>query len=108
MVEQTPRHQNSDANNTINRLVDAIAGIATQQRPQAATMLKPVSTKTLIFDGKNDKFELFEDLLHTMLKMQPEMTEAKKPNHFTPIYEKKHFKHSEISVHRTGKLSTTC
>ena len=82
MVEQTPRNQNLDANNSINRLADAIAGMATQQRPQAATMLKPVSTNTLIFDGKNEKFELFEDLFHTMLKMQPEMTEAMKLNHF--------------------------
>ena len=82
VVEQTPRNQNSDANNSINRLADAITGIATQQRPQAATMLKPVSTNTLIFDGKNERFELFEDLFHTMLKMQPEMTEAIKINHF--------------------------
>ena len=82
MVEQTPRNQNSDANNSNNRLADAIAGIATQQRPQAATMLKPVSTNTLIFDGKNEKFELFEDLFHTRLKMQPEMTEAMKNNQF--------------------------
>ena len=82
VAEQTPRNQNSDANNSINRLVDAIAAIATQQRPQAATMLKPVSTNTLTFDGKNEKFELFEDLFHTKLKMQPEMTEAMKINHF--------------------------
>ena len=82
VVEQTPRNQNLDANNSINRLADAIAGITTQQRPQAATMLKPVCTNTLIFDGKNEKFELFEDLFHTMLKMQPEMTEAMKINHF--------------------------
>ena len=82
VVEQTPRNQNSDANNSINRLADAIAGIATQQRPQAATMLKLESTNTLIFDGKNEKFELFKDLVHTMLKMQPEMTEAMKINHF--------------------------
>ena len=82
VVEQTQRKQNSDANNSINRLADAIAGIATQQRPQAAKMLKPVSTSTLIFDGKNEKLELFEDLFHTMLKMQPEMTEAMKINHF--------------------------
>ena len=81
VVEQTPRNQNLDANISFNRLVDAITGIATQQRPQAATMLKPVSTNTLIFDGKNEKFELFEDLFHTMLKMQPEMTEAMKINH---------------------------
>ena len=82
VVEQTPRNQNLDANSSINRLVDAVAGITTQQRPQAATMLKPVSTNTLIFDGKNEKFDLFEDLFHTMLKMQPEMTEAMKINHF--------------------------
>ena len=82
VVEQTPRNQNSDANNSINRLADAIAGIATQQRPQAAIILKAVSTNTLIFDGKNEKFELFEDLFHTMLKMQPEMTKAMKFNHF--------------------------
>ena len=82
MVEQTPRNQNSDANNSINRLADAIAGIATQQRPQAATMLKPVSTNTLIFDGKSEKIGLFEKLFHTMLKMQPEMTKAMKINHF--------------------------
>ena len=78
MVEQTTRNQNSDANNSINRLADAIAGIAAQQRPQAATMLKPVSTNTIIFDGKNEKFELFEDLFHTLREMQPEMTEAMK------------------------------
>ena len=82
VVEQTPRNQNLDASISINRLADAIAGIATQQRPQAATTLKPVSTNTLIFDGKNEKFELFEDLFHTMLKMQPEMTETMKINHF--------------------------
>ena len=82
VVEQTPRNQNLDTNNSINSLADAIAGIATQPRPQAVTMLKPVSTNTLIFDGKNEKFELLEDLFHTMLKMQPEMTEAMKSNHF--------------------------
>ena len=81
-VEQTPTNQNLDANNSISRLADAIAGITIQQRLQAATMLEPVSTNTLIFDGENEKFELFENLFHTMLKMQPEMTEAMKINHF--------------------------
>ena len=82
VVEQIPRNQNSDANNSINRLADAIAVIATQQQPQAATMLKPVSTNTITFDGKNEKFELFEDLFHTILKMPPKVTEAMKINHF--------------------------
>ena len=71
-----------DANNSINRLVEAVAGTATQQRPQAAKMLKPVSTNTLILDGKNDQNERFEDLFHTMLKMQSEITKAKKIIHF--------------------------
>ena len=44
-------------------------------------MLKPVSTNTIILDGKNKKFEVSEDLLHTMLKMQPEMAQAMKTNH---------------------------
>ena len=78
MVEQTPRNQNLDTNNSINTLADANAGVATQQQLQAATMLKLVSTNTLIFDGKKETFELFEDLFHRVLKMQPEMTEAKK------------------------------
>ena len=82
MVEQTPRNQNSDANNSINRLADAIAKTATQRRPQAARTLKPVSANTLKFDGKNGKFNSFEDLFHTKLKRQPEMTEAIKVNHF--------------------------
>ena len=59
VIEQTPRNQHSDANNSINRLADAITGIATQQRPQAATMLKSVSTNTLFFDGNNKKFKYF-------------------------------------------------
>ena len=82
MVEQTPRNKNSEAYNSINRQADAIAGIATQQRPEAATMLKPVSTNTLIFDRKNEKIDLFEDLFHTMRKMQPEMTETMKIYYF--------------------------
>ena len=57
VVEQPPTNQILDANNSINRLADAIVGITTQQRPQATTMLKPVSTNTLIFDGKTEKFE---------------------------------------------------
>ena len=45
-------------------------------------MLKPVSINTIIFDGKKEKVDLFEDPFHTMLKMQSEMMEAKKVNDF--------------------------
>ena len=36
----------------------------------------------MTFDGKSEKFDLFEDLFHTIIKMQPEMTEQMKINHF--------------------------
>ena len=76
-------NQNSDASNSPNWLVDAIARNATQQRPQTTAMLKSVSTNTVSFDGKkNKKFELFENLFHTILKMKREMTETMKINHF--------------------------
>ena len=51
MVEQTPSNQNSDANTSNKRLVDAIAEIVTQEQPQRAPKLKPVSTNTLICHG---------------------------------------------------------
>ena len=63
-------------------VVYAITGMATEQRPYAVKLPKPVSTNKIVFDRKNKKIELFEDLSHTMLKMQPEMTEAMTINHF--------------------------
>ena len=58
-------------------------------RPSAQTlMVRPVSTNTLTFDGKYEKFELFEDLFHTMIQMQPYMTETMKINHFHSLLRK--------------------
>ena len=54
MGECTLRNQNSDSNTSFNRLVEAFAGLATQQRPQAVAMLEAESTGTLIFDGKGE------------------------------------------------------
>ena len=76
MDEYTLKNKNSDSNNSINRLAEAIAGFATQQWPQ------PVSTNTLICLGKNEDFEFFEDLYQTLLKLQPKITEALKINLF--------------------------
>ena len=71
----------------INRLADVIMGI--NNKPSAQTlMVRPVNTTTLIFDGKSEKFELFEDLFHTMIKMQPDMTETMKINHFHSLLRK--------------------
>ena len=45
-------------------------------------MLKPISTNTIVLDGKNEKFELLEHLFHTLRKMQPKMPEAMEINNF--------------------------
>ena len=47
----------------INCLAEVLVGL--NNRPSAQTlMVRPVSTTTLTFDGKSEKFELFEDLSH--------------------------------------------
>ena len=50
--------------------------------------IRPVQTTPMTFDGKSKKFELFEDLFHTMIKMQPAMTEQMKINHFHSLLRK--------------------
>ena len=71
----------------INRLAEVLVGM--NNRPSAQTlMVRPVSTTTQTFDGKSEKFELFEDLFHTMIKMQPDMTETMKRNHFQSLLRK--------------------
>ena len=58
-------------------------------RPSAQTlMVRPVSTTTLTVDGKSENFELFEDLFHTMIEMQPDMTKTMKINHFHSLLRK--------------------
>ena len=82
--ETTPSSTSPDP---INRLAEVLVGM--NNRPSAQTlMVRPVSTTTLTFDGKSEKFELFEDLFHTMIKMQPDMTEAMKINHFHSLLRK--------------------
>ena len=72
----------------ITRLGEVL--VSMNNRPSAQTLLvRPVSTTTLTFDGKSEKFELFEDLFHIMTKMQPDMTEAMKINHFHSLLQKK-------------------
>ena len=61
IVEQPPKNWNSDSNNSYRQLVEATGGSASQQQPQAVTMLKPISTNTLKFDSKNDNFEILGD-----------------------------------------------
>ena len=71
----------------LTRLADVLVGMNTKQTPQTL-MARPVSTTTLTFDRKFEKFELFEDLFHTIIKMQPGTTETMKISHFHSLLRK--------------------
>ena len=78
----------NNSNNPIDQLVHAIEKITVNKPPMTTPLLKPITASTFIFDGKKEKFELFEDFFHSMLKMQPEVTEAMKKNHFHSLLQK--------------------
>ena len=51
----------------INRLADVLTSM--QNRPTAQQLtIRPVNSNTMSFDSKSEKFELFEDLFHTMIR----------------------------------------
>ena len=65
----------------VNQIAQAIEKLA-KKNPQQS-LFHPKNTLT--FNGKNEKnekFEYFEDLFHTTLRMQPNLTEEMKINHF--------------------------
>ena len=65
----------------ISRLADVLTNM--QNRPTAQQLtIRPVSYNTTTFDGKSEKFELLEDLFHTMIEMLPDTSEQMKINHF--------------------------
>ena len=88
-MENAHKRTSNQNNSSINNLAEVVAGIASQQRPKISAILKPASTITLMFDGKNKKTKLLKDLFHTMPKMQPELTKATKINHFYANLRKK-------------------
>ena len=69
----------------INRLADVLVNL--QNKAQSMT-IRPVMTNSMTFDGKTEKFELFDTLFHTMIKMQPAITEQMKLNHFHSLLRK--------------------
>ena len=60
-----------------------------QNRPTAQQLtIRSVNSNAMTFDGKSEKLYLFEDLFHTMIKMQPEMSEQMKMIHFHSLLRK--------------------
>ena len=53
-----------------------------QLNPRIPKLPKALSTSMPTFDGKNEKFELFEDLFQTSLKIHPQLSEEEKINYF--------------------------
>ena len=72
---------NEQINDPVNQIAVAIERLASRAPQQSLFHPK----NTLTFNGKfekNEKFEYFEDLFHTTLRMQPNLTEEMKINHF--------------------------
>ena len=65
ILENTHKRATNYHNTSNNRLAKKISRTASHQRPTTSALLEPASTNTLVLDGKNEKFELFEDLFHT-------------------------------------------
>ena len=92
-AEQIPVHTNDRdippeiPIDPINRLADVIMGMNNKSSAQTL-MVRPVSTTALTIDGKSEKLERFENLFHTMINMQPGMTETMKIYHFHSLLRK--------------------
>ena len=76
-----PQNTPASSQDPINRLADTLVNLKNEPQNQSIT-IRSVNRTTMTFDGKSEKFVSFEDLFHTMIKMQPEMTEHMKVNHF--------------------------
>ena len=57
----TTRDISNNGNNPIDHLAHAIEKIAANKLPMTTPLLKPITASTIIFGGKNEKFELFEE-----------------------------------------------
>ena len=86
---QDPENPPAQSQDPIKGLGDVLVNLQNKpQTPIQSLAIRSVSPTTMTFDGKSEKFELFEDLFHTMIKMQPVMTEQMKINHFHYLFRK--------------------
>ena len=82
----------------INRLADVLANLQNRPTAQQQLTVRQVSSNTMTFDGKSEKFEQFEHSFHTMIKMHPEMSEQMKINHLHSLLRKG-------ALHTFGKIN---
>ena len=77
-----PTEQIGQFSDAVNKFVEHT------NKTQNNVHFKPVSINSQTFDGKNEKFELYEDWFHTYISMQPAMDEQMKINHFHALMRK--------------------
>ena len=74
-----PNQRHSDE--IIDKLLESLY-TTQKQTPNIPRLPKALSTTMPTFDGKTEKFELFEDLFQTSLKVHPQITEQEKIHYF--------------------------
>ena len=74
-----PNQRHSDE--IIDKLLESLYATH-KQTPNIPRLPKALSTTMPTFDGKTEKFELFEDLFQTSLKVHPQITEQEKIHYF--------------------------
>ena len=87
--DTTGSHADHNTSNSTAKSLDPVNQIALAIEKLANKNSQPFlfhAKNTLTFNGKNEKknekFEYFEDLFHTTLRMQPNLTDDMKINHF--------------------------
>ena len=68
-------------NDLVNKLLESLKNV-TQQNLGLPRLPKALSTTMPIFDGRNDKFEHFEDLFTTSLKVYPNISKEEQMQYF--------------------------
>ena len=84
------RSENTPATNEADQILLALQQLATNSNSanfnnnisRISKFPKSLTTTMPTFDGKSEKFELFEDLLQTSLKIHNQLTEEDKINYF--------------------------
>ena len=91
--------EHPEPSDPVNQIAQSIEKLARKNPKPSISHPK----HTFTFNGKlekNEKFEYFEDIFHTTLKMQPHLTEEMKINHFHAhlrTYSEHRQKHSKTS-----------
>ena len=106
------RSENTPATREVDQILLALQHLATNTNSanfnnnisRISKLLKSLTTTMPTFDGKSEKFELFEDLFQTSLKTHNQLTEEDKIYYFTLSCVVMHCRRSKTSTARTERI----